>query len=1086
MGKQGPGKNDDVLHLQVDGMMCQRNCGATVRNALLTVGSEAAASFFERRAAVVGATSIEEAVASVECVGFDAQVIPDIQAYLQDCYYPTTPAAPGRDPASSFVIPHGTNSVVRIDNIEGTLNKTNLRSALQCLDLHIEQSSSVQNHGDGSGISITTLTACFEGIGDDLSDKVRAAIETQGCSIGTTKSNKSLPVPPPVHVTTSENELVLQIGGMSCAVCTGRVERALQQAIGNDVDCRISVILANGTAVIEGDDVVVETMTEPCLKAVRDAGYVCEVVEMTAGISSDQLENAIQTEVRTWRRLLLFSVAFTVPLVLVHFYAKQHMTKRRLFVFVQFVLSTVVQIGVGKRFYISAYHGWLDQVLGMDFLICLGTTASYTFSIIVMFMIFWNSGSKLMPMFMTSAMLLSFVTMGKFLESRAKGQTTSALQTLMELQPLFAHRVVVQSGEHNHEKKDLASLETEEVSIKDVIVGDLLRVFPGARIPTDGELVQVSAGSQTGFADSVWAYVDESALTGEPFPVAKQPGDLVTGSTVNQLSALLVRVTAVGEATALSKIVRLMERAQRNKAPIQAFADRVACIFAPAVLVLAGMTFCAWLVFNNQVSSEERFFMAFTSCISVIVIACPCALGLATPTAVMVGTGVAARQGTLIKGGAVLESMHSVDTIIFDKTGTLTSGRAVLGADCSDKLLRALPDDHSLFQNLPSKVKRSEIALWLATCAETQSEHPLANAIVNAAKGKWGSDVTRSSDGVSVDDFLVSPGNGVSCIVRKDGWGAWEVRVGSSIWTKAPVHDEDPTQLASHDCAGDEDASDLRIKGQIAIYISVRKVADAATNRAVIGVFGILDPVQKEAASTVAALAKLGIDVWMCTGDHQTTALAVARQIGIHETNVCAGVTPEGKADLVTRLQRRAKRRFGRSVKTGRVAVVGDGINDSVALARADVGIAIGTGTAVATKAADVVLVRSSLHDVVVALHLSRVVFRRILLNFVWAMGYNLFALPFAAGIMFPITDFKLPPELAGLMMAFSSVSVVTSSLLLNRYRRPTIAQDGSLSGDNGCLSTIERIASDLFARCSSQSYENVPLKPSKLDLELV
>jgi P-type Cu+ transporter len=941
------------------------------------------------------------------------------------------------------------------------------------LDLYIFEHSS----------AVITLTVCFADIGDHLYDRVLTALETRGCTIVATKSNTQPPIPAHVR-SAAENELVLQIGGMSCAVCTGRVERALQQAIGNDVDCRISVVLANGTAVIEGDDIVVETMTELCVKAVRDAGYSCEAVDTSDGtqiLSSDRLENAIETEVGSWRRLLLFSVSFTVPLVLVHRYAMHHNIDTRLSVFVQFLLSTAVQIGVGKRFYISAYHGWLDGVLGMDFLICLGTTASYVYSVIVMIMIFVASGSStLEPTFMTSALLLSFVTFGKFLESRAKGKTSSALRTLMELQPLFAYRVV--NSDYN-EKMDLASLQTEEVSIKEVKVGDVLRVFPGARIPSDGEVVQVSAGSKTGLAADAWAYVDESALTGEPFPVAKQKGDSVTGSTVNQLSALLIRVTAVGEATALSKIVRLMERAQRNKAPIQVYADRVACIFAPAVLGLAGLTFVSWLVCNNTASSEERFFMAFTSCISVIVVACPCALGLATPTAVMVGTGIAAKQGTLIKGGAVLESMHSVETIIFDKTGTLTSGRAVLGSDCSNVLLEELPHDHRLFQNLPSKVERKEIALWLATCAETQSEHPLANAIVNAAKAKWGSDVTRSSDGVSVDDFSVSPGKGVNCVVRKDGWGAWEVRVGSDTWAKEPV---EGVSLSFRDCSGDEQALDLRTRGgQIAIYVSVRSLADNACGRIVIGVFGILDPVQKEAASTVAALTKLGVDVWMCTGDHLTTAIAVARQIGIQDENVCAGVTPEGKADLVTRLQRRErpKNRFGRSLKTGRVAVVGDGINDSVALARADVGIAIGTGTAVATQAADVVLVRSCLHDVVVALHLSRVVYRRILLNFVWAMGYNIFALPFAAGVMYP---HRLRPELAGLMMAFSSVSVVTSSLLLNRYRRPTIAQDGTLTGGNGCLSRIQAIAIYVFARCNSRTYENVPLKPSQLDLELV
>lgn len=1044
----------EVLHLQVDGMMCQRNCGSTVQKALLLVGSTSVADFSEQRAAVIGATSADDAVEAVEMVGFDARIIPNVQTYFQDLYYSNK---------GDFFIPEATNTVVRIKNIQGNLDVGLLRQSLGCLDYHCVLDDNRN----------TTLTVCFKEIGGHLHDNVRSAIEQQECTIAI-ESITSPPIQAPM-----DNELILQIGGMSCAVCTGRVERALQQVIPDDLDCRISVILANGTAVIEGEEPNV--MAEACVKAVRDAGYECEAIQNddeTRIVSSEQLENAIETEVRSWRRLLLFAVALTAPLILVHRYSMHHQRYLNFFVFVQFLLSTAVQVVVGKRFYVSAYHGWLDNVLGMDFLVCLGTTASYSYSVIVMMMVLF-AASKLEPTFMTSAMLLTFVSLGKFLESRAKGKTTSALQTLMELQPLFAYRVV-QSDKSK--KIDLASIPTEEISIKEVKVGDLLKVFPGSRIPADGEVVQISAGQKGGLSEDPWAYVDESALTGEPFPVAKQPGDQVTGSTVNQLSAILMQVTAVGEATALSKIVRLMERAQRNKAPIQAYADRVACVFAPVVLVLAGVTFVAWLVFNANVSSEERFFMAFTSCISVIVIACPCALGLATPTAVMVGTGMAAKQGTLIKGGAVLESMHSVDTIIFDKTGTLTTGKAVLGSDCSNGLLARLPDGHPILQNLPKGVERSNLALWLATCAETQSEHPLANAIVNAARGKWGSDVTRSCDGVTVDDFLVSPGKGVSCVVRMDGWGSWEVRVGSSTWTKSG-------QIDGNDTVGDNEAADLRTRGQIAIYISVRDISIDAAAPIVIGVFGILDPVQNEAASTVAALLRLGVDVWMCTGDHNTTALAVARQIGIPEENVCAGVTPEGKADLVTRLQRRERPigRFRGSAKRGRVAVVGDGINDSVALARADVGIAIGTGTAVATKAADVVLVRSSLHDVVVALHLSRVVFRRILLNFFWAMGYNVFALPFAAGVMYPFTDFRLPPELAGLMMAFSSVSVVTSSLLLNRYRRPKILRNGSLKGGNGCLSLVEGAFNLVFSRFyqASPAYENVPLGRWN-DVELV
>jgi Cu+-exporting ATPase len=426
----------------------------------------------------------------------------------------------------------------------------------------------------------------------------------------------------------------------------------------------------------------------------------------------------------------------------------------------------------------------------------------------------------------------------------------------------------------------------------------------------------------------------------------------------------------------------------------------------------------------------------------------------------MVGTGVGASHGLLIKGGAVLEGAHNVTTVIFDKTGTLTTGKAVV-----KKGIQFVADEDVLARNRPSVVKSHQVSLWLAACAEKQSEHPLAKAIVNAAISSWGSDVTCAREGVRVEEFQVVPGSGVECLVSKTGFGQWRVRVGTRSWSTEPLSGTNAKELS--ECVGDKEMQDLRNEGQIGVYVSVVREQEniakydesgLAYSRRIIGVLGIADPIESEAKSTVAALHRMGLDVWMCTGDHEMTALAVAREIGIDESNVCSGVKPEGKADLVSMLQRRGRRTTGgrgrleRRSKEGRVAVVGDGINDSIALARADVGIAIGAGTEVAVEAADVVLVRSSLHDVVVALNLSRVVFRRIRLNFVWAMIYNLVALPFAAGIFYPFTKFRLPPEFAGLMMAFSSVSVVTSSLLLRTYSRPSIQPDGSLQRPGCCF----------------------------------
>lgn len=624
--------------------MCQRNCGTTVRNALLAMdGCTAAEAVYpEQRATAICVKSsidfstIQEAL---ECVGFfDAEPIPDLRSYLLSTQpqYATLPAT-----TTAFdAILHLSVQGMMCQRNCGTTVETALRNGLGPGVVHAEAVFAEQR----------AIVLLRHAVAVDLQETAIDAIGVVGFDaeiLPTMPTNRPAADPVveepmqevPLDPANNASDIVLRVGGMSCAVCTGRVERALQQAVGDGLDCRISVVLANGTAIVEcGDDNdATEPLREACLRAVQQAGYDCSLVETTDAdtlrASAEQLETAIATEVATWKRLLVTSVLLTLPLI-----ALDRMEKNM--ILTQWVLATIVQCTVGKRFYISAYHGWLDGILGMDFLVCLGTTASYGYSVVVLLVLLLSSSNTttLEPTFTTAAMLLSFVTLGKFLESHAKGKTTSALQTLMELQPLLAYRVKGMDANEileNSATIDFASLEVEEVSMQDVRVGDVLRVLPGARIPTDGTVVAIpSSSSQNSHLAQPTAFVDESALTGEPFPVPKHVHDTVTGSTVNQLDVLLLRADAIGEATALSRIVRLMERAQRNKAPIQAYADRVACLFAPAVLVLAGLTFVAWLACNNRVTAQERFFMAFTSCISVIVIACPCALGLATPTAV--------------------------------------------------------------------------------------------------------------------------------------------------------------------------------------------------------------------------------------------------------------------------------------------------------------------------------------------------------------------------------------------------------------------------------------------------------------------
>ena len=961
----------------------------------------------------------------------------------------------------------------------------------------------------------------------DNADSSAALTPSPSSSLGVPQSTESHTSNNKTSLSNQGGSVTLQVSGMSCAVCTGRVERALLSVKGVE---KASVSLPTGRATVtftpfadnedDGDDdeeemfqddekltaamdatfsdgkARAESLAESCGSAIKKASYECSILYVTppgdagngsggggaVGLSlaenATRMEEARESELRSWRNLLIVASVLTIPIVAIHFgtmHTPPHGATPATLTWDEwtvFLLATPVQFGVGKRFYAAAYHSF--PVLGMDFLVVMGTTAAYVYSLIVFGIQLFDSiqsgsdivdtatdispgpaeeGSStlssqhhLKPTFETGAMLLTFVTLGKFLEAYAKGKTASALQRLMELQPVSASRVVLEDGGESVKKLDIDTnvngLGTEEVELAEVRAGDYLLVLPGSRVPTDGILV-----ARDGPGTS--SYVDESAFTGEPFPVAKSPGDTLYGSSVNQLSVLLVRVTATGSETVLARIVRLVEDAQGNQAPVQAVADYVASIFAPAVLTLALITFGAWAGLNTGVDTQERFFVALMSAISVVVVACPCALGLATPTAVMVGTGVGATNGLLIKGGAVLEAAHSVDTVIFDKTGTITSGRAVL----AEKKEFIDSDSDPLLAGLPSKVKREDVALWLASCSETSSEHPLAKAIVNSARGRWGGDVTLSSDGVQVTDFNIVPGRGVECIVSCQGWGSWNVRVGNWIW--ANFTDETSGRTAQpppKNAIGASEAEDMRRRGQVSVFVSVKSNDETGSGR-IIGVLGIADSINAESRSTVAALKSMGVDVWMCTGDHELTAQAVAREVGIE--NVTASCTPEEKADLVTRLQKR--RRPGSNLP-GRVAVVGDGINDSVALARADVGIAIGAGTEVAVEAADVVLVRSSLHDVVVALHLSRVVFNRIKLNFGWALAYNVIALPFAAGVFYPWTDWRLPPAFAGLMMAFSSVSVVTSSLLLKMYSKPIIDDDGSFESGSYLAQALRRI----------------------------
>lgn len=655
----------------------------------------------------------------------------------------------------------------------------------------------------------------------------------------------------------------------------------------------------------------------------------------------------------------------------------------------KWALVSLVQFVIGKRFYIAAGRALRNGSANMDVLVALGTSASYFYSVCALLYGavtgFWSP-----TYFEASAMLITFVLLGKYLESLAKGKTSDAIKKLVELAPATALLLVKDKGGRFIEEREIDAMLIQP--------GDVLKVLPGTKVPADGIVMWGSS------------YVNESMVTGESAPVSKEVNSPVIGGTMNLYGALHIQATKVGSNAVLSQIISLVETAQMSKAPIQKFADFVASIFVPTVVAMSLLTLLGWYVSGTLGAYPKQwlpengnyFVFALMFAISVVVIACPCALGLATPTAVMVATGVGANNGVLIKGGDALERAQKVKYVVFDKTGTLTQGKATV---TTAKVFTGM--DHGEF-------------LTLVASAEASSEHPLAVAIVEYARhfhffeepsttkdAQDHSRETRFSGWLlDVSEFSALPGRGVQCFIKGK-----RVLVGNrKLLTESGV--TIPTDVENFLVNLEESAK----TGVLVAY------DDTA-----VGVLGVADPLKREAAVVVEGLLKMGVIPVMVTGDNWRTARAVAKEVGIQD--VRAEVMPAGKAEVIHSFQ-----------KDGSiVAMVGDGINDSPALAAADVGMAIGAGTDIAIEAADYVLMRSNLEDVITAIDLSRKTFSRIRLNYVFAMAYNVIAIPIAAGVFFPWLGIKLPPWAAGACMALSSVSVVCSSLLLRRYKKPRL-----------------------------------------------
>jgi len=662
--------------------------------------------------------------------------------------------------------------------------------------------------------------------------------------------------------------------------------------------------------------------------------------------------------------IMLFMIMFPMsPLMMRHI-----VTNVTYLSVMEWILATPIQFYVGQKFYKGAWASLSHGAANMDVLVALATTISYFYSVFVLFYGYFNPHFHVTVYFDTAAMLITFILLGKYLEIIAKGKTSDAISQLICLRADTA-TILVDNGN---------DLEEEVIDVDLLQVGDLMKVAPGEKIPTDGEIL---SGVTT---------IDQSMITGESMPVRREATQSVIGGTINLQGLIKVQATSVGNDTGLSRIIRLVQEAQGSKAPIQRYADRISSFFVPAILALALLTFIVWMLMNEWgwlpegtiPEGSNGFQFALLFAISVIVIACPCALGLATPTAVMVGTGMGARHGVLIKGGHALEITHKISAVIFDKTGTLTEGHLRV----TDTVL------------YPSRLSEKEFYTLLGS-TEMGSVHPIARAIVEHAQA-------ISCELHPPTDCQDRPGMGVESVLQGRTYYVGNQALLASV--NIPV--------------GEEMEADI-----LSLEKQCRTVILMATEGEVLGLVAIADNIKPEASAVVKELQRRGIDVWMVTGDNKHTAQAVAQSVGI--TQVYSQVLPDQKVDKVRQLQGRG----------ACVAMVGDGINDSPSLATADIGIAIGAGTDIAIESADLVLVQNDLRGVVTALDLSQVTYKRIKMNFGWAMVYNLAGVPVAAGVLAIPFGIIIPPMAAGAAMAFSSVSVVCSSLLLRLYKPPVI-----------------------------------------------
>jgi Cu+-exporting ATPase len=747
----------------------------------------------------------------------------------------------------------------------------------------------------------------------------------------------------------------LKLRGMSCASCANSIEDAINSVPGVN-ECIVNFGAEQATVKYDPRRTDLEAIQE----AVDVAGYSAYPLQeqnLMAGEDDAEKRHRLRESRDLMRKVAVGGIISTVLVIgSLPMMTGLHLPFIPIWLhnpWVQLILTTPVQFWCGYSFYINGWKALKRHAATMDTLIALGTSAAYFYSLFPTLFPSFFINQGLMPdvYYETAAVVITLILLGRLFENRAKGQTSEAIRKLIGLQAKTAR--LIRNGRE------------VDVPIEEVIIGDVILVRPGEKIPVDGEVIE---GAST---------IDEGMVTGESVAVKKQPGDEVIGATINKTGSFKFRATRVGSDTVLAQIVQLVQQAQGSKAPIQRLADQVTGWFVPAVIAIALLTFIIWFNFTGNVT------LALITTVGVLIIACPCALGLATPTSVMVGTGKGAENGILIKGAESLELAHKIQTIVLDKTGTITQGKPTV----------------TDFVTVNGTANSNEIRLvQLTASVERNSEHPLAEAVVRYAQSQ---EVALAD----IREFEAIAGSGVQGIVS-----GHLVQIGTQRWME---------ELGIDTQALQQDKERLEYLGKTAIWIAV--------DGQIQGLMGISDAIKPTSIQAVRALQKLGLEVVMLTGDNRRTAETIAREVGIKR--VLAEVRPDQKAATVQKLQSEGKI----------VAMVGDGINDAPALAQADVGMAIGTGTDVAIAASDITLISGDLRSIVTAIQLSRATIRNIQQNLFFAFIYNVAGIPIAAGILFPIFGWLLNPIIAGAAMAFSSVSVVTNALRLRKFQAKAV-----------------------------------------------